>query len=122
MSALYSSALVPANVMTMLSGHNHVFEFTRFSTNHPPQFITGNGGDRLDQPFPVPFPSNQQPAPGVVVADLVSANRFGFMTMDRTDRGWLIRVWDAHGALMSTCTLVDRQASCTPINASAVVR
>jgi Calcineurin-like phosphoesterase len=122
MSALYPSALVPANVMAMLSGHNHVFEFTSFSTNHPPQFITGNGGDWLDQPFPVPFPPNQQPAPGAVVADLVAASRFGFMTMDRADPGWLIRAWDVHGALMSTCALADRQASCTPINASAIVR
>jgi hypothetical protein len=99
-----------------------VFEFTSFSTNHPPQFFTGNGGDRLDQPFPVPFPPHQQPAPGAVVADLVFASRFGFMTMDRADSGWLIRVWDVHAGLMSTCTLVDRQASCTPIAAPAVVR
>ena len=122
MSALYSSALVPANVVAMLSGHNHLFEFTSFSTSYPPQFITGHGGVWLDQPFPVPFPPNQQPAPGAVVAELVAASRFGFMTLDRADMGWLVRVWDVRGALMSTCTLADRQASCTPIAASAVIR
>lgn len=122
MSALYSTALVPPNVKTMLSGHNHLFEFTSFSTDYPPQFIVGNGGDWLDQPFPVPFPAGQQPAPGAVVKELVSASRFGFMTMDRADAGWLIRVWDARAVLMSTCTLVDRQASCTTIPPQAVIR
>ena len=122
MAALNSSALVPANVAAMLSGHNHLFEFTSFATGYPPQFIAGNGGVRLDQPFPVPFPANQQPAPGAVVAELVSANGFGFMTMDRAEPGWLIRAWDVRGALMSACTLAGRQATCTPINASAVVR
>src|SRR4029079_1523134 len=46
-AALYAGALVPANVMAMLSGHNPLFEFTSFSTNSPPQFIVGNGGDWL---------------------------------------------------------------------------
>lgn len=122
MSALYSSALVPANVVAMISGHNHLFEFVSFASNHPPQFISGNGGDWLDQPFPIPFPSGLQPAPGAIVAELVSSSRFGFMTMDRADPGWLIRIWDARGALMSTCTLVGRQASCMPIVASALIR
>ena len=44
--------LVPANVEALLSGHNHMFEIVSFATPHPPQFITGNGGDWLDEPFP----------------------------------------------------------------------
>ncbi len=116
------SALFPANVVTLLSGHNHLFEFVSFASKHPPQFISGNGGDWLDEPFPVPFPPNQQPAPGAVIAELVSGSRFGFMTMDRAGSGWLIGVRDARGALMSTCTLDGRQAACTPIAAAAANR
>ena len=122
LSALYSSALFPDNVVTLLSGHNHVFEFVSFASKHPPQFISGNGGDWLDEPFPIPFPPNQQPAPGAVVAEIVSGSRFGFMVMDRAESGWLIGVHDARGALMSTCTLDGRQAACTPIAAAAANR
>ena len=53
---LYPSALFPPNVEALLSGHNHLFEIVSFATPHPPQFITGNGGDWADEPFPVPFP------------------------------------------------------------------
>jgi hypothetical protein len=119
LAALYSGALFPANVMTLLSGHNHLFEFVSFSSPHPSQFVSGNGGDWLDQPFPIPFPPGRPPAPGAVVAELIAASRFGFMTMDRSDAGWLVRIRDARGALMSTCTLAGRQAGCTPIAAPA---
>ena len=40
-----------------------------FLRRHPPQFITGNGGDWADQPFPVPFPMGAEPAPGAVIAE-----------------------------------------------------
>ncbi|MEO8751797.1 MAG: metallophosphoesterase [Casimicrobiaceae bacterium] len=115
LSALYSEALFPANVATVLSGHNHVFEFVSFSSPHPPQFISGNGGDRLDEPFPVPFPPNQQPAPGAVIADLAATSHFGFMSMDRVAAGWLVSLWDVRGALISTCTLDGREAHCKPL-------
>jgi hypothetical protein len=122
LSGLYADALFPANVVTLLSGHNHLFEFVSFASKHPPQFISGNGGDWLDQPFPVPFPPNQLPAPGTVIAELVSGSRFGFMTMDRAESGWQVSVRDARGALMSMCTLDGRQAACTPIAAPAASR
>ena len=120
LSASYATALFPANVSTVLSGHNHLFEFVSFASDHPPQFISGNGGDWLDQPFPVPFPPGQQPAPGAVVAEIVATSHFGFMTMDRVDTGWLVSTWNARGELISTCTLAGRQARCEPIPAAAI--
>lgn len=119
LASLYSTALFPANVATAISGHNHLFEFVGFATNHPPQFISGNGGDHLDQPFPVPFPPNQQPSPGAVVADMVATSHFGFMTMDRAGTGWLVSLWNVRGGLMSTCTLDGRKARCDPIPEAA---
>ena len=37
------------------------------------------------------------------------------MTMERAGAGWLMQAWDAHGAPLTTCTLGERKAICTPI-------
>jgi hypothetical protein len=114
---LYPSVLFPPTIEALLAGHNHMLEIVNFRTPHPPQFITGNGGDWADQPFPVPFPAAAQPAPGAVVAEIVSSTRFGFMTMERNGPGWRLQAWDANGQLMTSCTLGERRAACTPIAA-----
>ncbi len=112
---LYPAVLFPPTIEALLAGHNHILEIVSFRTPHPPQFITGNGGDWADQPFPVPFPADAQPAPGAVVAEIVSSTRFGFMTMERNGPGWRLTAWDANGQLLTSCTLGERRAACTPI-------
>ncbi len=107
--------LFPSNVDASLAGHNHTLEIVTFATPHPPQFIIGNGGTRADAPLPMPFPKGAQPAPGAVVAELVTTTRFGFMTMEREGAGWSMRAWDANGAPLTSCTLSERKAACTPI-------
>jgi hypothetical protein len=111
-------ALFPPNVEVVLSGHNHVFEVVSFSSGHPPQFITGNGGDWADEPFPVPFPMDKQPAPGAVISQFLSTTRFGFMTMERDGAGWSMRAFDYEGRPLASCTVAARQAPCSPIVAS----
>ena len=118
LTPMYGTALFPPNVDVVLSGHNHVLEIVSFSSAHPPQFIIGNGGDWADQPFPVPFPMHKQPAPGAVTARFLSTTRFGFMTMERDGAGWSMRAFDYDGNPLTSCTVVTRQATCTPIVAS----
>ena len=118
LTPLYGSALFPANVEVVLSGHNHVLEVVNFSSGHPPQFITGNGGDWADQPFPVPFPAGKQPAPGAIVAQLLSTTRFGFMTMERDGAAWSMRAFDYEGKPMTSCRVAAREAQCTPLASS----
>ncbi|MEP7329069.1 MAG: metallophosphoesterase [Betaproteobacteria bacterium] len=112
---LYPAVLFPPNVEALLSGHNHVFQMVSFLTAQPPQFLSGNSGDWVDQPFPTPFPPNAQPAPGAAVQEIVASNRFGFMSMDRVGTGWVITAWDLDGAPLTTCTLGERHATCAPI-------
>lgn len=118
LTPMFGNALFPPNVEVVLSGHNHLLEILNFSSGHPPQFITGNGGDWADQPFPVPFPMSKQPAPGAVIADFLSTTHFGFMTMDRVGAGWSLRAFDYDGRPMTSCTVAARQAACTPITAT----
>jgi hypothetical protein len=119
LTPMFGTALFPPNVEAVLSGHNHVLEIVDFSSGHPPQLITGNGGDWADQPFPVPFPMHKQPAPGAVLAQFLSTTRFGFATMDREGGGWLLRAYDFDGNPMTSCTVAARQARCSPIAGNA---
>jgi len=115
LAPMYPGVLFPPNIEALMSGHNHLLEVVTFATPHVPQFIAGNGGDWLDESFPIPFPKAVQPAPGAIVADLVSANRFGYMIADRDGAGWSMRAFDVDGKLLTSCTLVQRRAACTPI-------
>lgn len=115
LTPIYGAALFPPVVEALLSGHNHLLEIVSFATPHPPQFITGNGGTAPDDPFPVPFPAGKEPAPGAVVAEIVSTTSFGFMTMEREGAGWSMRAWDVDGKPLTSCTLAGRKAVCTPI-------
>ena len=116
LAPMYPTVLFPPNIDVLLSGHNHLLEIVTFSSPHPPQFITGNGGTARDEPFPVPFPPGAQPAPGAIVGEILSSLRFGFMTMERGGARWTMRAWDYDGKLMTACSdIIDRRASCTPI-------
>ena len=98
----------------LLAGHVHLFEVVSFSTPQPAQFVSGNGGDWIDTPLPLPLPPGTTPAPGAVVAGIVATNRFGFMTMERDGARWRITAHDGSGQAMSTCALAERRADCSP--------
>lgn len=115
LATLYPTVLFPSSVEALISGHNHLLEVVSFSTPHPSQFITGNGGDWLDQPFPQPFPAGKEPSPGAVVSQMISSQRFGFMTMEREGDAWSMRAWDAAGKPIVSCTLRARKTSCVPV-------
>ncbi len=115
LATLYPTVLFPSNVEALISGHNHLLEVVSFSSPHPPQFITGNGGDWLDHPFPQPFPAGKEPAPRAVVSQMISSARFGFMTMERDGDAWSMRAWDTVGKPIASCTLRARKASCVPV-------
>ncbi len=114
LTEFYGNALYPPNVDALIAGHNHVLEIVTFSSPHPPQIISGNGGDWVDVPFPAPFPT-LQPAPGAVVDGMVASNRFGFLVMDRVAGQWQLTARAVDGATLTTCTLAQRSARCEPI-------
>jgi hypothetical protein len=114
LGALYPNVLFPPNVQAILAGHVHLFEVVSFRTPQPAQFVTGNAGDWIDEPLPLPLPAGTSPAPGAVMASLVATNRFGFMSMERDSARWRMVAHDAHGVPMILCTLFERRATCDP--------
>jgi hypothetical protein len=117
LDSLHGQAYFPADVQAVLSGHNHLFEMVSFASDHPAQFVSGNGGDAVDDPFPVPFPPGLVPAPGTRMSEIVGTNRFGFLVMERDGAAWIVRALDADGAQLTSCRLDARSARCTPITA-----
>ncbi len=115
LESLQPTTLFPPGVQALFSGHNHVFQAVTFATGQPPQFVSGNGGDTLDPPFPVPFPAGVEPAPGAVMTDFLGADRFGFMIMERAEGGWRLDAIDVDGKLLTTCVLRQRVARCAPV-------
>ena len=66
-----------------------------FRDRHPPQFITGNGGDWPTSRFPsVSAGASRRPARS---SQIVSTTRFGFMTMER-EGGWSMRAVGRDGS------------------------
>jgi hypothetical protein len=65
MAALHSSALVPANVVAMLSGHNHCSSSRALRANYPPQFIAATAASGWISRFRFRFrrTSNRRRAP-----------------------------------------------------------
>jgi hypothetical protein len=114
LNAVQPTVLFPPNVQALLSGHVHLFEVVSFVTPQPTQFVSGNGGDWVDTPLPLPLPPGTVPAPGTVIAGLVASNRFGFMTMERDGARWRMVAHDARGAPLISCTLFERRATCDP--------
>src|SRR5262249_19147320 len=94
-----------------------------FSSNHPPTFMMGNGGDNLDLNLPDPFPTDAHPdsdfASAVNVrldasgrAEVAHTNMFGFVVADREgDREWTFRAYTRHGGLAPPRCFVRRESS-----------
>ncbi|MBI3284413.1 MAG: metallophosphoesterase [Burkholderiales bacterium] len=109
---VYGSRLFPASVQAALAGHVHLFEVLSFASDHPTQFISGNGGSSLDAPLPQPLPAGSTPYPAAQPAYFGNSNRVGFMTIEREPETWKILAWDKNGKPISDCRLQNRHAVC----------
>jgi hypothetical protein len=115
MSATYPNTYFPPNIGLAIHGHVHDFQAVDYSTNNPPAFVTGMGGDNLDAVLPDPFPLSVSPAAGVVPDMVAHDNVFGFMTMERTGSSWTYKAYRIDGTVMTTCTINGAdKLSCTP--------
>ncbi|MDY7539438.1 metallophosphoesterase [Undibacterium sp. 5I1] len=112
MQNIHFARLFPDNVQAVLSGHVHLFEAITFKTDHPTQFVTGNGGSSLDIPMPNVRPATATPFMGAEVDYFSNTNDVGFMTMEREVQGWKMQAWNKDGKLMTNCLLKNGKTTC----------
>lgn len=103
-------------VQATLSGHVHLFEALSFNSDHPTQFVSGNGGSSLDKILPVTLPAGVTPALGAQVAYFNNSNDVGYMTMERQGDVWDIQAWNLQGKVIERCQMHQQKTTCTAIH------
>ncbi|MCH8618093.1 metallophosphoesterase [Undibacterium sp. TS12] len=112
MQDLNASRLFPAGIQVALAGHVHLFEALTFSSNHPVQFVSGNGGSSLDMAIPTPLAAGATPYPGAHTDFFSNSNEVGFTLLERDEQGWKIQAWNKQGKLMTQCQVQDKKNIC----------
>ncbi|MFZ6748752.1 metallophosphoesterase family protein [Undibacterium sp. Ren11W] len=112
MQQSHPERLFPPKVQATLAGHVHLFEAITFASDHPSQFVAGNGGSSLDQALPNQIPAGATPYAKAAVAHFSNSNQAGFMTMERVGANWKMQAWDQHGKPLTSCLMQDGKTTC----------
>ena len=115
MQEQHPQSLFDPGVQLLLAGHVHLFEALTFSTGHPMQIVSGNGGSSPDVALPAQLPEHATPFAPAVVDQFSSSSRSGFTTLERTPdniSAWTIKSWDQNGALLLTCHIANGSRNC----------
>ncbi len=107
-----SQSALPSSVQLVLSGHIHLLELLSFA-GRPPQFAVGNGGTSLDHTVTTPLAGLE--IAGATVATGVVIDQFGFVTMERSGRDWIVTAHAVNSAPQITCTLSGASLTCLPV-------
>ncbi|MBC3883708.1 metallophosphoesterase family protein [Undibacterium griseum] len=113
---LNAMQLFPSQVQATLSGHVHLFEALTFSSGHPTQFVSGNGGSSLDMPLPATAVTGKTPYSAAALEHFSNSNDVGFMTMERELQSWKIQAWNTQGKLITECRMQNRKTVCRAVN------
>jgi hypothetical protein len=104
-----ANGLAPS-ITLILSGHLHLWETLSFTTGRPPQLIVGNSGTALDPAITAPLVGME--IAGATVSAGTALDRFGFMTLERSDQGWLGTLRGVDGETLTRCTISDDRITC----------
>lgn len=112
MRDLNGKRLFPANVPFTIAGHVHLFEAIGFSSGHPAQLVSGNGGTSLDSALPATLSPATTPYPEAVVDSFISIRDYGYMTIERLAQSWQVKAWDNGGRVLAACALANEKLTC----------
>jgi hypothetical protein len=110
--------LFPSKVQATISGHVHLFEAITFASDHPTQFISGNGGSSISILIPDPLPAGATPFAAARVDHFSNSDEVGFMTMERNGDRWAVEAWNQHGKRSTVCQMQAGKTSCEKISSS----
>jgi hypothetical protein len=101
---------VPPSLDLVLSGHLHDFISYEFGPERPAQLIVGTGGDKLLTLARAPIVGAE--IDGMSVRRGFAAERFGYLILDKTDRGWDGTLYAPDDAVVARCRLAGREIDC----------
>lgn len=108
--------LFPAGIKAVLSGHVHLFQAVTYTTDHPTQFGSGNGGTAMDSALPDELPAGTTPFPNAVVDHFSNSNRDGFLLLERKANQWRMTAYDIAGKAMTQCLMDGTESKCSVLN------
>jgi len=105
-------------VQMVVSGHIHDFGSFDFGPSRPAQLIVGTGGD-VGELADTPRIQRHPVKIDAAAADWLSFDRFGYLVLDRHERGsgppdWVGTFYDADDRPVVNCRLHDRALRCEP--------
>jgi hypothetical protein len=102
-----------AGVQLVLSGHIHHFASFAFKGDRPAQMIVGTGGD-IGEPGDTPRFLDGDVGIDGMEARRFGFDRYGFLVLDRTARGWSGAFYDIQDRPIVLCQLTGRALACKP--------
>ena len=106
--------LYPAGVDVVVNGHVHLFEALDFSSGHPVEILTGNGGSAMEGHVDAASAARTVVAPGAEVSTFETQPGFGFATLDRVRDAWELNEWSPTGQRLRRCMIQGGHLSCDP--------
>ena len=104
--------LYPPGIDLVVNGHVHMFQALDFSSGHPAEILTGNGGSQMEGHVDADSAFRTSVAPGAVLAHFETQPGFGFATLTRVDQAWELQEWTPGGQLLRRCMIRGRQLDC----------
>lgn len=104
--------LYPAGVDLVVNGHVHMFQALDFSSGHPAEILTGNGGSQMEGHVDANSAFRTTVAPGAVLAHFETQPGFGFATLDRVAQAWELKEWTPGGELLRRCMIRGPRLDC----------
>jgi hypothetical protein len=104
--------VLPESITLVVSGHIHLAEILDFKdgSGRPTQLVIGNGGTELDQNTTASLTGMQLDDVELDFAETIE--RFGFLTLEPVDAGWVASERGVDGSIGISCLLHGKSAAC----------
>lgn len=104
--------VLPPAINVVLSGHIHLAEILDFKngSGRPVQFVVGNSGTELDRNITASLTGMELDDKELAFGETIE--RFGFMTLEPVDAGWVATERGVDGSTGISCLVMGKSAAC----------
>ncbi|MDQ3654199.1 MAG: metallophosphoesterase [Chloroflexota bacterium] len=104
--------VLPESITVVFSGHIHLAQILDFNngSGRPIQFVVGNSGTELDRNITASLTGMELDDKVLSYAETIE--RFGFMTLEPVDAGWVATERGVDGSTGISCLILGKGATC----------